>query len=162
MRLGLYSPSLVNNESLYTMRMWSQITREHRGDYRPRFDLCPHDHASRASYPIPLMRSINIDFNPQTRYHCRSASVVGKSELAMMISRPGYAHEALRFDQRLLRRVDQVQRIYSHLLSSPSTEMHLVDIYGTVVPGPNHFSLCGTCDRFITLRVTADVRTRIG
>ena len=144
------------------MRMWSQITREHRGDYRPRFDLCPHDHASRASYPIPLMRIINIDFNPQTHHHCRSASVVGKFELVMMISRPGYAHEALRFGQRLLRKVDQVQRIYSHPLSSPLTEMRFVNIDGTVVPGPNRFSLRGMSDRSITLRTTAHIWTRIG
>ena len=54
------------------------------------------------------MRTISIDFNPQTRHYYRSALVVGKSELTMMISGPGYAHEALRFDQRLLRKVDQV------------------------------------------------------
>ena len=82
----------------------------------------------------------------------------------MMISRPGYAHsEALRLDQRLLRKMNQMQRVYSRPLSSPSIEMRFVDINGTVVPGPNHLStLCGTSDRFITLRATADVWTRIG
>ena len=83
--------------------------------------------------------------------------MVGRSELAMMISEPGYAREALRLDQRLLRKVNQVQRIYSRPLSSPSTGMRFIDINGTVVPGPNHFSLCGTSD----LRAAADIQTRI-
>ena len=104
----------------------------------------------------PSCRVININFNPQNRHHRRSASVVCKSGLAMMVSRPGYAHEALRFDQRLLRKVNQVQRIYSRALSSPSTEMRFVDINGTVVPRMNHFSLRGTSDRFITLPATVE------
>ena len=77
----------------------------------------------------------------------------------MMISEPGYAREALRLDQRLLRKVNQTQRIYSRPLSSPSTEIRF---NGTVVPGRNHFTLCGTSDRFITLQYTAEVWTRIG
>ena len=123
-----------------------------------------HDHASRASSPIPLM----LDHQRRLKIPKLATIIALPRWLVnldwLMISRPGYAHVALRLDQRLLCNVNQMQRIYSCCLSSPSTEMRFVDVNGTMVPapGPNHFTLCGTSDRFITLRITADVWMRIG
>ena len=142
--------------------MSSQITREtrdHRRDYRPRFDLCPRNHAS-CAYPIPSCWIINVGFNPQTPLHYRSASVVGKSELVMMISRPGYAHEVLRLEPTF---APQGESDAKNLLTSSILTVNRDAFRRYQWNCGSWTELFGTSDRFITLRrATADVWTRIG